>query len=143
MDYKLQVIMRLFDQTVFTRWIKESDFGHNSWLLLYYLYIYMQSRNQWALPVITTMALWQFMHLVTWCTVSIKPYIIRRLLFIAFSLNKLCFFFLSAAPVSLFEGSSARLRSDEGLEGPKCSNYYLSCESCISLVVTVIDQGSA
>ena len=32
--------------------------------------IYMQSWKQCALPVITTMALWQLMHLGTWCTVT-------------------------------------------------------------------------
>ena len=31
--------------------------------------IYMLSWKQCALPVITTMALWQLMHLGTWCTV--------------------------------------------------------------------------
>ena len=32
--------------------------------------IYMQSWKQCALPVITTMALWELMHLGTWCTVA-------------------------------------------------------------------------
>ena len=32
--------------------------------------IYMLSWKQCALPVITTMALWQLMHLGTWCTVT-------------------------------------------------------------------------
>ena len=32
--------------------------------------IYMQSWKQCLLPVITTMALWQLMHLSTWCTVT-------------------------------------------------------------------------
>ena len=31
------------------------------------IYIYMLSWKQCALPVITTMALWQLMHLGTWC----------------------------------------------------------------------------
>ena len=35
------------------------------------VYIYMQSWKQCALPVITTMALWYLMHLVTWCTVYV------------------------------------------------------------------------
>ena len=30
-----------------------------------YIYIYMQSGKECALPVITTMALWQLMHLAT------------------------------------------------------------------------------
>ena len=34
------------------------------------MYIYMQSWKQCALPVIPTMALWQLMHLGTWCTVN-------------------------------------------------------------------------
>ena len=33
-----------------------------------YIYIYIQSWKQFALPVITTMALWQLMHFETWCT---------------------------------------------------------------------------
>ena len=32
-----------------------------------YIYIYMQSLKQCALLVITTMTLWQLMHLGTWC----------------------------------------------------------------------------
>ena len=32
--------------------------------------VYMQSWKQFALLVITTIALWQFMHLGTWCTVT-------------------------------------------------------------------------
>ena len=31
---------------------------------------------------------------------------------------------LRTAAVSLFESSSAHLRSNEDLEGPECSNYY-------------------
>ena len=31
---------------------------------------------------------------------------------------------LWTAAVSLFESSSAQLRSNEGFEGPECSNYY-------------------
>ena len=31
---------------------------------------------------------------------------------------------LRTAAVSLFESSSAQLRSNEDLEGPECSNYY-------------------
>ena len=33
-----------------------------------YIHIYMLSSKQWALPVITTMALRQLMHLGRWCT---------------------------------------------------------------------------
>ena len=40
--------------------------------LFLFIYIYMQSWKQCSLPVITTMALWQLMHLCTWCT---SPYI--------------------------------------------------------------------
>ena len=36
--------------------------------------IYMQSRKQCALPVITTMTLWQLMHLGTLCTVTHRWY---------------------------------------------------------------------
>ena len=36
--------------------------------------IYMQLWKQWALPVITTMAFWQLMHLGTWWTM-LQPYI--------------------------------------------------------------------
>ena len=35
-----------------------------------YIYLCMQSWKQCALPVITTMALWQLMHLGTWYTVT-------------------------------------------------------------------------
>ena len=38
---------------------------------LLYSHIYMQLWKQFALPVITTMALWQLMYLGTWCTVYI------------------------------------------------------------------------
>ena len=38
--------------------------------LYMHIYIYMQSGKGCALPVITTMALWQLMHLATWCTVT-------------------------------------------------------------------------
>ena len=31
---------------------------------------------------------------------------------------------INQAAASLFEGSSAQLRSNEDLEGPECSNYY-------------------
>ena len=31
---------------------------------------------------------------------------------------------LQTAAVSLFESSSAQLRSNEDLEGPECSNYH-------------------
>ena len=31
---------------------------------------------------------------------------------------------LRTAAVSLFESSSAQLRSNEDFEGPECSNYY-------------------
>ena len=46
------------------------------------------------------------------------------------------------AAVSLFESSSVQLRSKEDLEGPECSNYYQSCECCILLVATFLDQQS-
>ena len=35
--------------------------------------LYMLSWKQCALPVITTMALWQLMHLGTWCTLIYRP----------------------------------------------------------------------
>ena len=34
------------------------------------IFMYMQTWKQCALPVITTMAMWQLIHLVTWCTVT-------------------------------------------------------------------------
>ena len=33
-----------------------------------YIYIYMQSWKKYAVPVITTLSLWQLMHLSTWCS---------------------------------------------------------------------------
>ena len=45
--------------------------------------------------------------------------------------------------MSLSESSSVQLRSNEDLEGPECSNYCQSCERCISLVTTILDQQSA
>ena len=50
---------------------------------------------------------------------------------------------LQTIAVSLFESSSVQLRSNEDLEGPECSNYCQSCERCISLVATILDQQSA
>ena len=38
-----------------------------------HIYIYMLSWKQCALPVITTMALGQLMHLGTWCVVIYRP----------------------------------------------------------------------
>ena len=42
-----------------------------------------------------------------------------------------------------FESSSVQLTSKEDLEGPECSNYCQSCERCLSLVATLLDQQSA
>ena len=50
---------------------------------------------------------------------------------------------LRTAAVSLFESSSAQLRSNEDLEGPECSNYCWSSGHSISLVATLLDQQSA
>ena len=50
---------------------------------------------------------------------------------------------LQTAAVSLFESSSAQLRSNEDLEGPECSNYHESSGHSISLVATLLDQQSA
>ena len=50
---------------------------------------------------------------------------------------------MQTAAVSLFESSSAQLRSNEDFEGPECSNYYYSSGHSISLVATLLNQQSA
>ena len=55
-----------------------------SWItydfLYRYIYIHMLSWKQCALPVITTMALWQLMHLGTWSTVCCMSCMMYELL---------------------------------------------------------------
>ena len=52
---------------------------------------------------------------------------------------------LRTAAVSLFESSSAQLRSNEEFEGPECSNYYKSIinKSTINLLQIYYKQTSA
>ena len=50
---------------------------------------------------------------------------------------------MQTAAVLLFESSSVQLRSNEDLEGPECSYYCQSCEHCISLVSTLLDEQRA
>ena len=57
----------------FKKWMEEISYLDKIYHSFHFILIFFQSWKQFALPVITTMFLWQLIHLGTWWTVHIVP----------------------------------------------------------------------
>ena len=108
----------------------------NKWLMAYIVLkshrnkmgiIYMQSWKQCTLSVITTMALWQLMHLDMWCMVYIHMYVYTQYIYIY---NNLPVNAIVRLPILRKEIARARKRFQHPLLTSRpptmtqCSNYY-------------------